>query len=112
VKVLVLPPLTLWYNGIKGANNRRIPKGLRGGSKMMAQTHALSESDFRAWKKQGKEVKFRPCFEVEQTVLHSTFCEKSKQWLTARIGTACLKPRMWHETKLGSMAPEAIASML
>lgn len=50
----------------------------------MAQTHALSESDFRAWKKQGKEVKFRPCFEVEQTILHSTFCEKSKQWLTAR----------------------------
>ena len=51
---------------------------------MTAHIHALSEGDFRAWKKQGKEVKFRPCFEAEQTIFHETFCEKAKQWLTAQ----------------------------
>lgn len=56
------------------------PKDLRGGSKMFT----LSEQDFRSWKAQGKKVKFRPCFEVEQTILHDTFCEKAKQWLTAQ----------------------------
>lgn len=51
---------------------------------MMAQIHVLSDRDFRAWKKQGKKVQFRPCFEVEQTVFNSTFGEKVKQWLIAK----------------------------
>lgn len=79
MKVLVLPPLTLWYNGLKGAYRRTSPKDLRGGSKMFT----LSEQDFRAWKKLGKKVKFRPCFEVRQTVFNSTFGEVQKQWLIA-----------------------------
>ena len=55
------------------------PKDLRGGSKMFT----LSEQDFRSWKAQGKNVKFRPCFEVRQTVFNSTFGEVQKQWLIA-----------------------------
>lgn len=46
--------------------------------------HTLSESDFKTWKSLGKKVKFRPCFEVEQTVLNDTFCESVKKWLVAQ----------------------------
>lgn len=46
--------------------------------------HTLSKSDFSAWKSLGKKVKFRPCFEVEQTVLNDTFCESVKKWLVAQ----------------------------
>lgn len=46
--------------------------------------HTLSESDFKTWKSRGKKVKFRPCFEVEQTVFNDTFCESVKKWLVAQ----------------------------